>query len=238
MTDPPSEARSAPNLFEEMNAQIGVLSSLVEQMSSIPHVKQAAAEIKVGIDSLKLAMFYLGEAGRCISVQAYFSAAVAGAAALESMLLAKCAMSKEQVINLPGFMRLPRSATRDYAVFLCSQDLGKLLAIAEKLGWLSVIGVPVIFERLLLDLLEPSAADGMKELILRMGNIGEQAAKYGKLYRDRLHPAKCVREGVDPEQDLGLAGVAFIMLAFSALVESSQNSRAAVLHGSSYPSSR
>lgn len=211
----------------------GMLHGLAEQLSVITdaisvttnsEAREVGSQLSLGIESVKLAMFYLEEAQRCLVSQAYFASGAFGAAALEAMLLTKCAMSKSEVTSLPSYAMLPPKLTRDYTTFLLSQDLGKLLQIAEQLKWLNVSDIPHYFELMVLKQVEPSVASIMRDMISSMKSIGDEAGKYAKLYRNGIHPASCIRQDLKLDKSSGLAGCTFVLLAIAALVEAARRS--------------
>ena len=138
---------------------------------------------------------------------------------MESFLLARCAMEKESVSLLPDFIALPPKVTNSYTTFLHSQDLGKVLKLAKQLGWLKVRKIPHHFDVFILQQLNPQTADGLRSLISNLHDIGDEAAEYAKQYRNFLHPAKCIRENTAINEESGLIGCFFILLAVSAYIE-------------------
>ena len=170
-----------------------------------------------GIFCFELALKFYEEANLALQAGAWFAAASIASSALESVLLNKCFSQEAEIRALPKFQNLKRSYKADFGVFARSLDLGKLLEIADELSWFPNRGVPTTFTNYLAGHIDELTLAKLVEIFEGDPHIGKSCARYVRNHRNLLHPAVCLREGVQPSKDTGLVTTFFVMIAFLSI---------------------
>ena len=202
---------------DQYQQQIAMLKQLSDRLKASDSVdSRASEELEDVIFCFEIALFYFQEMSRAWRGEAFYCAATFGAAALESFLLGFCFLNQNEIKQLPKWKTLKKSQREDFRVFARHMDLGKLLEIAQQLSWFPTQGVPNRFKEYMLLFI---GEEHTLQLLAVLGDdpdIGQLCAAYLKDYRDKLHPAACLRSNFQPNKEAGMtAALLFLVAMFS-----------------------
>lgn len=208
--------------FHNMRKQLEQLRSALAPLLA-PHfpeeARTKASEMLDGLFCFELAMNFYTEANQAIQAHAWFAGSTVAASALEAVLLAYCFGEQDRIKALPKWQKLPAKLRNDFGIFIRSMDLGKLLEIANELGWFPDGGIPQEFMSVMAEYVEPAALVAMEELFAGEQQVGALCSKYVREFRNLLHPAVCLRESTQPSATTGMAATFVFMIAFVAIAK-------------------
>ena len=205
--------------FATVRSTISEWRTLLNNMEQLGSDSETIQCFREGIFCFELGMTYYTEANLAIQAEAWFAGSAVAAAALEAVLMAKCLFDPDKVRALPKWKTIKKSYRDNFGLFVRSLDLGKLLEIAEPLGWFPEGGLPTGFEtRFSISVGEP-AIQFLREIFRDERNVGEVCAAHVREYRNLLHPAVCLKEARQPSKETGLMATLLFLIAFSALAQ-------------------
>jgi hypothetical protein len=213
VSDPASESPWA-----RLEGLIHRLESAVGPLLSLPGIDSDHKEqFEAVLGLLKLACFYGRETTACLGAEAFFAANVMGAATLETLLLLMCIMKEESVRTTRTWQLVLKGKGKPLLKVLGKADLEKLLQIGDELAWFSDADIPKLFMKNLIQHFGPDASRTFSELVPRMS--GRRAGDIARDARNKLHPAKLLREPFELSNTDGMVASLFLLLAFSSVVE-------------------
>ena len=220
MEDDQNTADSTTQMLACFAGVTAHLEELEGRLTALPSSARSPETLKQAREAffcLRLAMTFYVEANQAIRAGAWFAAATVAAAALESILLAKCFLQQAEIKALPKWKAVKKSQRDDFGLFVRGLDLGKLLDIASQLSWFPSNGVPTTF----LVAMEPYWEVTTKEEFLALfnshENVGHVCATHLREYRNLVHPSVCLKEGQQPTPETGITATFMFMIAVSSL---------------------
>ena len=225
MTAPRTQAPPAytnESVREQLELLRRVLACVPARISfptANPGVVIKREEMDAAIDALSVALTYFDDASKAMAANAFIAAGIVGAATLEALLMALLVLKKEEVVASRAYLLKTSKRKQSLLEFLKHADLGGLLEIAQELNWFRCDGIPSAFHAQFLSQMAPSERDGLVRLLGSISDLGPEAARAARHFRNLVHPARCIRDKVELGSGDGMTGCLFLILAFSALVD-------------------
>ena len=216
------DMRAFEELMDKLSAAAEEFQALGNQFPPQLRLQTGFVYIQDAFFCMQLAIDFYRDANRALQAEAWFSATIAAGSALESILLAKCLMQKEDVMRLPKWLQLKKSHRDDFAKFVRSLDLGKLLEIAKELAWLNTEGLPRVFIEAISPYLDESSKAELMQTVGNEPDFGQTCANRFREYRNMLHPAVCLREGFKPTKESCTVATFLFLIAFSSLAQATR----------------
>jgi hypothetical protein len=125
-------------------------------------------------------------------------------------------MKEDQVRHTRAWRQFHKGKPRPFLKILGGMDLATLLEICDEMGWFSKNRIPQQFRNLLEQHFGRDTADKLYEFVPRTGQLSAVTSRDA---RNRLHPAKCVREPFQLSEVDGIYASVCMMLALTSFVE-------------------
>jgi hypothetical protein len=203
---------------EFSTAARSVLAASRNLLDMLPDDHPDVANMKDGLACWELAFTFYEEANRAVQAQVWFAAAAVAAAALEAMLLAKMFTNTDAVTQLASFKKLLDKHQGDFGSFARKEmDLGRLLDMARELAWFRPGGVPSLLTRMLAPYVDQDTLTALTVFFKDSPSAGYTSADLLRQYRNLLHPAYCLKQGIHPTKDTGIRATFFCLVAYASL---------------------
>jgi len=225
MTSPVGQAPSVytnegvRNQLELLKRLLGLIPVKMPFLTGTPGVAVKREEMEAALDALSVALTYFDDAQSCLNASAFIAGGIVGAATLEALLMALLVLRKDEVIASRVYLHKTSNGKRTLLEFLRHADLGGLIEIAQELDWFHCDGIPMSFEAQFLSQMVPTARAGLIKHLENIKDLGLEAARTAKHFRNLVHPGRCIRDKVDLKTEDGMTGCLFLLLAFSALLD-------------------
>ena len=174
-----------------------VIGSFIESVDGKIQLRRNQAERTATLNLCKLGGLYFSEMCNCIDGDAMLGATVMACSGFATLLMLACIGYRDIVGPTKAWRGLSKKAkTHTFLQVLQSKQMtiGKLIEIGEELSWFSAN----ISEELVATV-DPQEMAELLALVPAGSTAGSIAPRYAKDYRNRLHPAVCLRDGLDME---------------------------------------
>jgi hypothetical protein len=211
--------QARPDLTMEFSTVTrNMLAAYRNLLDMLPSDHRNVANLKDGLASCELAFMFYEEANRAVQAEVWFAAAAVAAAALEAMLLAKMFTNTDEVAQLASFKTLLDKHQGDFGSFARKEmDLRRLLKVAKELAWFRPGGVPSLLINMLAQHVNQDTLTALTLIFRDSPSAGYASADLLRQYRNLLHPAYCLKQGIHPTEDTGIRATFFCLVAFSSL---------------------
>src|ERR1035438_2656294 len=220
----PAEPISEPNpldQMEELAARLQKMTRLLLGSTAIP--AESREQMEAVFRLLKLASFYARETAKCLDASAFFAANVMGAAMLETLLLVMCIMNEGRVRSTNTWRNVLKGKVKPFLKVLGRADLEKVLQIGSELSWFSNADLPKLFQEHVVKHFGQEASSVICNAMPKGG--GRLPAAVARDARNKLHPAKSIREPFELSDSTGMVATLCLLLALSSVVQQNLDSR-------------
>jgi hypothetical protein len=201
-----------------MNPDDAIFEHLTELNAADEVLREFHFAQRLGV----LTEFYQREAIRCFEAEALFAASILTASALESLLMQFCLTDKAKVVESTVWIALPKSKVKPFLETLQSKPvtLGFLLNLAKDMSWFPSGAISDQFRSKIVEEFgetnrqealsfvdDFSSADELFQLMTDLAKDG----------RNLIHPAVCIREGLELASSTGKQNVVFLVIVLAFL---------------------
>jgi hypothetical protein len=210
---------SQTDLTSELSATMrSTLAEWRDLLGTVPSDLPGLANMKDAVACSEMALAFYEEADRAVKAEVWFAAAAVAAAALEAMLLAMMFSETDQVAQLGKFKKLLGKHRGDFGSFARNEmDLGKLLDMAKELAWFPTGGVPSLLTGLLEQHVDQGTLTALTVAFKDSPSAGYASADLLRQYRNLLHPACCLKQGICPTKETGIQATFYCLVAYASL---------------------
>jgi hypothetical protein len=164
-----------------------------------------------------LTKFYQREAIRCFETQALFAASILTASALESLLMQFCLTDKARVVESTLWRALPKFKVKPFLETLQSRPvtLGFLLKLAKDMAWFPVGPISNQFRSKIVEEFGEANRQQVLSFVDDFSSADElfqMMTDLAKDGRNLIHPAVCIREGLELAPSTGKQNVVFLVI--------------------------
>jgi hypothetical protein len=219
----PAEPVSEPNPLYQMEELVAKLQKMMGPLldsTAIP--AESREQMEAIFRLLKLVSFYGRETTKCLGASAFFAANVMGAATLETLLLVMCIMNETGVRSTNTWRNVLKGKGKPFLRVLGRADLEKVLQVGSELSWFSNADLPKLFQEHVVKHFGQEASTVICNAMPKGGRLSADVARDA---RNRLHPAKSIREPFELSDSTGMLASLCLLLALSSVVQQNLDSR-------------